>query len=121
MARHNKVGVHGEELARNYFVETGYAILYVNWRHSHYEIDIIAQKGEILHFIEVKARTSTKFGYPEEAITKKKMQNLVKAGEEFLFQNPGWKKIQYDVLSIQILKNNNPEFFLFEDVYLHEE
>ena len=39
--------------------------MYCNWRFKHYEIDIIALKNEIIHFIEVKTRQTTTFGYPE--------------------------------------------------------
>lgn len=120
MARHNKTGQTGEQLALQYFAEKDYTILYTNWRYSHYEIDIIAQKNDKLHFIEVKTRSNKKFGYPEEAVSKKKMQNLMKAGEEFLYQNPGWKKVQYDVLSINFSQNQAPEYFLIEDVYLYD-
>jgi putative endonuclease len=120
MARHNKTGQEGETLAIQYFAAKGYIILHSNWRHSHYEIDIIAHKAEMLHFIEVKTRTSNKYGHPEESVSKKKIENLMKAGEEYLYQNPQWKKIQYDVLSINLTKNKSPEFFLIEDVYLYE-
>lgn len=119
MARHNKTGKDGETLAVQYFTDKGYAVLHTNWRHSHYEIDIIAHKAGKLHFIEVKTRTSTKYGHPEESVDRKKLENLMKAGEEFLFQNPGWKRIQYDVLSITF-QQGGPEYFLFEDVYLYD-
>ncbi len=89
MARHNKTGQEGETLAIQYFTAKGYTILHCNWRYSHYEIDIIAHKDDMLHFIEVKTRTNAKYGHPEESVDKKKMENLMKAGEAYLFQNPG--------------------------------
>ena len=94
---------------------TKYCIL--TWRYSHYEVDIIAAKNDILHFIEVKARRSKAFGNPEESVTKKKIENLMKAAEEFLYQFPQWKRIQFNILSINII-NDQPEFFLIEDVSL---
>lgn len=120
MAGHNKTGKQGEELAKLFFEEKGYTILHCNWRYSHYEIDIIAYKKDKLHFIEVKARTNTKFGHPEEAVTRKKMGSLMKAAEAYQHQNPYWKKIQFDVLSVMITKNNLPDFYLIEDVYLYD-
>ena len=120
MARHNKTGQDGETLAVQYFTGKGYNILHTNWRHSHYEIDIIAQKEDKLHFIEVKTRRNKKFGNPEESVNRRKMQNLMKAAEEFLHQHPGWKKIQYDILSINFNPNLAPEYFLIEDVYLYD-
>jgi len=118
MAAHNDLGKKGEALAIDWFRQHGYEILHSNWRHSHYEVDIIASKDSVLHFIEVKARRSTQFGYPEESVGKKKMQNLMNAADEFLNQFPKWKRIQFDVLSISLKKNGKHEFFLIGDVYL---
>lgn len=118
MASHNTLGKNGEALAEIYLTEKGYTILHKNWRYSHYEIDIIAQKENRLHFIEVKTRTTDYYGYPEESVTPKKFHYLQQAADEYLYQYPGYKWVQYDVLSI-ILKNKQPAiFFLIEDVFL---
>ncbi len=118
MASHNQTGITGEAMAVNYLTEKGFAILHQNWRHSHWEVDIIASKDSILHFIEVKTRRTKKFGHPEEAVSKKKIQNLINASEEYLYQFPEWKRIQFDILSITILKDEPVEYFFIEDVYL---
>lgn len=118
MASHNKFGADGENLAAGWLKEKGYEILYRNWRYKYYEIDIVALKDRMLHFIEVKSRNESSFGFPEDSVTKKKFKNLQKAADEFLFLNPGHKWIQYDVLSITVYKNREPEFFLLEDVFL---
>ena len=118
MATHNEFGTEGENLAVEWRRGKGYDIMHRNWRHSHYEIDIIALKGHMLHFIEVKCRNHSAIGYPEDSVTKKKFRNLQKASDEFLFLNPGHRWIQYDVLAITIYKNKEPDFFLLEDVFL---
>ena len=118
MASHIQFGKDAEVLAEKYFVDNGFEILFRNWRHSHYEIDIIAQKKDILHFIEVKARQTSKFGYPEESVSKKKLRFLMNAADEFLFQNQQYGHVQFDILSIIIEKNKEPEYFLIEDVFL---
>ena len=118
MASHNDTGLSGETMAVNYFTEKGFTIMGQNWRHSHLEVDIIASKDGILHFIEVKTRRTKKFGHPEEAVSKKKIQNLINASEEYLYQYPEWKRIQFDILAITILINEPVEYFLIEDVYL---
>lgn len=118
MASHNKLGIEGENLAENWLKEKGYEILHRNWRHSHYEIDIVALKNKMLHIVEVKTRWSSRFGFPEDSVTKKKFKNLQKAADEFLFLNPGYKWIQYCILSITLHKNKEPEYFLIEDVFL---
>ena len=116
MAHHNITGNFGEELAANYLVSKGYAILHRNWRHSYYEIDIIATNNNIIHFVEVKTRRSDTFGYPEDDVSKKKMRFLMSSAEEFLYHNPHWKRIQFDILSITIHDNKNTDYFLIEDV-----
>jgi putative endonuclease len=118
MADHNTTGSFGEGLAANYLAEKGFVLLHQNWRYGHWEVDIIAQKDSVLHFIEVKTRRTKKFGHPEEAVTKKKIQNLINASEEYLYQFPQWKRIQFDILSITILKKEPVEYFFIEDVYL---
>ena len=118
MAQHNQFGKEAEALAEKYFVDNGFEILFRNWRHAHYEIDLIAKKKDMLHIIEVKARQTSKFGYPEESVTKKKLRCLMKAADEFLFQNQQYRFVQFDILSIIAEKNKEPEYFLIEDVYL---
>ena len=118
MAEHNLTGSTGEDLAAAYLSENGYNILNRNWRHARWEVDIIAEKDTILHFVEVKTRRTGKFGHPEENVNKKKIQNLINAAEEYLYQQPQWKRIQFDILSITILKDEPVEYFLIEDIYL---
>lgn len=118
MSSHNKIGADGENLADEWLKQRGYEILHRNWRHSHYEIDIIATKGKWLHIVEVKCRNATIFGHPEDSVTKKKFKNLQRAADQFLFLNPGHKWIQYNILSITLHKDREAEFFLLEDVFL---
>lgn len=118
MARHNEFGKKGEALAALYLTERGYQILHCNWRHAPYEIDIIALKAGVLHFVEVKSRSSKNFGLPEEAVTKKKFKSLQNAADEFLFQHPEYRLVQYDILAISTFIDKAPEFFLIEDVWL---
>lgn len=118
MAEHNTFGTAGEDMAEKWLREKGYEILHRNWRHSHYEIDIIALKNNFLHIIEVKSRHDSPFGHPEDSVGKKKFKYLQRAADEFLFLNPGYKWIQYSILAITLFRNKDPEFFLIEDVFL---
>lgn len=119
MAMHHETGKKGEALAMEYFIGNGYTIMHKNWRYKHWEVDIIASKAGILHFIEVKTRNSLKFGYPEENVDERKLNKLISAAEQFLYQFPEWQRIQFDILAINIdAKTGNPAFFLIEDVYL---
>jgi putative endonuclease len=117
MAQHNETGSTGEKLAANWLREKQFIIKEINWRYKHLEVDIIAHKGDTLHFIEVKTRTTTEFGNPEESITKLKMKNLRDAAEQYQFLNPGWKWIQFDVLAI-LFKSGKVDYWFNQDVYL---
>ena len=116
MAQHNETGTIGEKLAATWLVKEGYTIKQVNWRYKHLEVDIIAFKGDTLHFIEVKTRHSTKFGYPEESINKAKMKNLKDAAEQYQILNSGIKWIQFDVLAI-LFKEGKVDYWFNKDVY----
>ena len=116
MATHNHTGIEGEKLGADYLLQAGYEILEKNWRHSHWEVDIIAIKNNTLHFIEIKTRRSKKFGFPEDKVGKKKIEYLINAAEQYLYLFPKWKRIQFDILSITIHDNKNTDYFLIEDV-----
>lgn len=118
MAKHNLTGTRGEALAAAWLTAKSYRILHQNWRYSRWEVDIIAEKDGMLHFIEVKTRLTKQFGYPEDNVDNKKIQNLINASEAYLYQYPQWQRIQFDILSISILTDEPAEYFLIEDVYL---
>jgi putative endonuclease len=118
MAKHIGTGKLGEELGCAYLISKGYLIKEQNWRFSRWEVDIIAEKESVLHFIEIKTRRSKNFGLPEEKVGQKKIQNLINAAEEYLYKHPVWKRIQFNILSISITRNEPVEYFLIEDVHL---
>jgi len=72
-----KLGRWGEKVAVTHLQANGYNIQAQNWRCPQGEIDIIATKGDIFHFIEVKTRRGRSKGSPEEAITPRKAQKLI--------------------------------------------
>ena len=117
MNNNKATGNKGEEIAAAYLLKTGYTLLARNWRFRHWEVDIIAFKGRFLHFIEVKTRYSLRYGRPEESITRDKMKNLKNAAEEYQYQHPEYKYIQFDVLAITLVNEEVREIFMIEDVY----
>jgi len=118
MSIHIEVGKTGENLAIEWLKQQGFEILHRNWRYSFYEIDIIAKKDNYLHFIEVKCRQLFSSILPEQSVSKKKFRHLKKAADVFLYRNPGFPWIQYDILSIRLAPNGNHEYFLLQDVFL---
>jgi putative endonuclease len=118
MAQHNEAGKEGEQMAENYLLKNGFEVLYRNWRYSHYEIDIVALKNNIPHFVEVKLRNSRNFGFPEESVTSKKIKSLLQAANEFMFRHAQYKDFRIDILSITLYPNIETEFFFIQDIYL---
>ena len=84
MAEHNELGKLGEELAVEFLRKEGYRILETNWMFQKAEIDILAQKENILAVVEVKTRSSLDFGLPQDFVKPKKIQLLVKAVDAFV-------------------------------------
>ncbi len=117
MAQHNETGSTGERLAATWLAKNGFVIKERNWRYKHLEVDLIAQKSDTTHFIEVKTRHTTRYGYPEESITKVKMKNLKDAAEQYQHIHPGIKWIQFDVLAI-LIQSGKIDYWFNQDVYL---
>ena len=118
MANHNDLGKEGEDLALAWLIDHGFEILFRNWRHSRFEIDIIAKKNDMLHFVEVKSRTSNHYGFPESGVNKKKIRSVFQAVDEFLYLNPSYRDFRIDIISITKPNNGPTEYLLIEDVYL---
>jgi putative endonuclease len=114
---HIELGKEGEERAASFLVKNGMQILYRNWRYSHYELDIVAQRGNIIHFVEVKTRTSSRYGQPEDQVNKKKFKFLKACGEAFLWQHPHIHQVQFDIISVTISNGGADEIVFIEDVY----
>ena len=77
MAWHNETGKTGEKLAADWLEKKGFTILEKNWRHKRLEVDIIAEKDNLLHFIEVKSRSSQNYGLPEESVSSPQFSRIL--------------------------------------------
>lgn len=75
--RRRDTGILGEKLARDFLKRRGYDIIESNYRCPHGEIDIIARQNDCLVFIEVRTKSSHKFGSPEESVTPSKKAKLI--------------------------------------------
>jgi putative endonuclease len=117
MAAHNEFGKAGEQMAAEWLEQCGFQIVFRNWKSGRYEVDIIACRTGILHFIEVKSRHDDLFGKPEDWVNRKKGRHLLSAGEAFQGQYPEWQLIQFDIVSILLTADGKRELFFIEDVY----
>ncbi|MCM8759645.1 MAG: YraN family protein [Candidatus Omnitrophica bacterium] len=94
-------GLEGEEIAARFLKKSGYKILERNYRTKFGEIDIIAQKGKSIVFIEVKTRCSDDFGSPVEAVDNKKLTKLVNVASHYIQKNRFENNpIRFEVVSI---------------------
>lgn len=100
MAQHNELGKLGEEMAVEFLQQNGYQILETNWVFQKAEIDIIAQKAEVLAIVEVKTRSSTAFGLPQDFVKPKKIQLLVKAVNAYVESHDLDLSVRFDIVAI---------------------
>lgn len=97
------LGHYGETFAASVLEEKGYRILTRNFRCKEGEIDLIAEKGQRLCFIEVKTRQSVRFGVAAESVTKEKQRRIRRSAAIYLRQHPqGQKKLDFQVMEIYI-------------------
>lgn len=116
MAKHNLTGKEGEEIAAAFLKAKGYEIVEMNKRFGRAEIDIIAKIGNEYVFVEVKTRSSDHFGFPEEAITKRKITLMGKAAEQFSIEKSDGLEIRFDLISL-VLGNEKHDIVHVEDAF----
>lgn len=92
-------GDWGEQLAAAHLVSAGYAITEIKWRSGHYEVDIIAQKGGRVVFVEVKTR-DTAFTDPLDAVDKAKRRRIIRSADMYLRQFDVPFEYQFDIITI---------------------
>lgn len=119
MAEHNELGKEGEEIATAFLETNGYEIIERNWRFQKAEIDIIAQKNGVMCAVEVKTRSSTDFGLPQDFVKPKKMQLLVKAINEYVVRNDLDVNIRFDIIAIHKDLSNKLVIEHIEDAFYH--
>jgi len=95
-------GKAGEDLAAKFLEQKGLKIIERNYRFERGEIDLIAEEGDELVFVEVKARRSTIFGAPEDAVTEEKQEQVRSVAEGYLFEHDiDNRPCRFDVIAIE--------------------
>jgi putative endonuclease len=93
-------GDTAEQIARQYLEKKGYSIIHTNWYYGHLELDIIARENDELVIVEVKSRTGEGFSHPSEALSDKKMKQIIEAADAWV-QLTGWKgDARFDLIII---------------------
>ncbi len=107
-----QIGAFGEQLAVDYLTACGLRVLGRNWRCRYGEVDVIATDPatDALVFVEVKTRTSDRFGGVEQAVTPQKVRRLRRlAGAWLAAQDHGWSQVRIDVVGVRIGRGPTPE------------
>jgi putative endonuclease len=101
------LGVEGERRAAAFLIRRGYRIEARNVRYDGVEIDLIARRGAVVAFVEVKTRRSVRFGAPELAVDRRKQARIIRAALAWRAQQPGFsRRIRFDVVSVLVKRAN---------------
>ncbi len=106
------LGKKGEDLAAQYLANHGFSIIERNFKARYGELDIIALDGKTLVFVEVKTRIGRRFGLPEEAVTPKKLAEVVKTAQYYKILHPQLPdSLRIDVIGIELNVDETLKYF----------
>jgi putative endonuclease len=107
----NILGKQGESIAKKYFLSKNHILLAENYRFERAETDLIFKdrNNKTLIFVEVKARRTKTYGEPEESITGKKIEHLVKSAEGFVYEHPEYESYEKRIDVFTILFDGKKE------------
>ena len=112
------LGRRGEELACKYLKKAGYKILELNYRGHLGEIDLVAEDGGCLVFVEVKTRSSLAFGHPLESINSRKQHQLIRTAREYLAEHGAEERIcRFDAVSVLQKGEQEPPLELIQNAF----
>ena len=110
-----ETGRAGERAATEYLRRAGYEICALNWRQGRYELDIVACREGVLHFVEVKTRRSGSLTPPEAAVTQRKFRALSRAAACYL-RTVGWEgEVQFDLAAAEAAADGSVRVELIEN------
>lgn len=104
-----RLGRWGEDLAGRFLHDAGFQILETNYRCARGEVDIVAQDGDDVVFVEVRTRRGSEFGTPEESVTAAKAQRLIATAEHYLQEKSGETSWRIDLVSIRLDRSGRLE------------
>ena len=116
MAEHNETGNFGENLAANYLIKNGYRIRERNFVFEKAEVDIIAQKDNVLVVVEVKTRASELFETATELVSKNQIKQIISATEGYIHLKDIDLETRFDVIAV-ILDQRPPKIEHITDAF----
>ena len=112
-----KLGLRGEDLAAAYLEREGYKVLERRTRIAGVEIDIVARRGEVLVFAEVKTRASDAIAAPETAVDRKKQRRMITAADAYVRERDLSLEVRFDILSV-VANPEREEIRHIEDAFM---
>lgn len=109
-------GKIGEEMSMTYLLKNEFQVIERNYKFKKGEIDLIAQKNNLLVFVEVKWRSNSDFGFPEESINSNQQKSIIKTAEQYIFEKNWQGNIRFDVIAITE-NEETKELQHFEDAF----
>ena len=110
-----KIGKEGENQAAEFLRNKGFTIVTRNYRYKHAEIDLIVKKDNFIVFVEVKTRSYSFYGEPEAFVDSRKAATVLRAAEQYTYDNKYEGNIRFDIVSVKT--GANPEVVHFEDAF----
>ena len=112
------LGSRGEDLAVRYLKKKGYKVIERNYRCQWGEIDLVARDKETLIFVEIKSRSSSEFGLPQDAVDRFKQEKLIQVAKAYMAEHrlPENIPARFDVVAVQ-LTPSGPEMELIKDAF----
>lgn len=111
MAQHNELGKWGEQVVYEYLLVQGYTMVERDTRQGHFEIDLIATKGNRIIFIEVKTRSDLKVD-PVQSINSRKIGRICAAANSYVKQHKLPHEVQFDI----VIVIGNPDNYTIEHI-----
>lgn len=100
METHNDFGKRGEKAAAAFLEQRGYTLLERNYRYLKAEVDLVARKGDVLAFVEVKSRKSDDYGPVAETVTAKKIKLMVMAADHYVVERDLDVEVRFDIVTV---------------------
>jgi putative endonuclease len=108
------LGIVGEELAARELVARGYAIVERRYRTTCGELDIIAEDGDTLVFVEVRARASAEFGSAADSVTKAKKRKVTRMAIDYMARHHiADRPCRFDVVAIDAALSDAPQVTVY--------
>ena len=113
-----RIGESGEDLACRELTARGYAILERRYRTRHGEIDIVAQDGDTMVFVEVRMKTTLEFGSAAESVTRQKQRRVIAMALEYLARHSiANRPCRFDVVAIDHVDGGSPVLTLIPGAF----